>query len=161
MRNKGTFIVAGLLVVAAVVYLMVTSTGSTARYFLTIEELQALGAEAQERQVTVSGAVLGESIDYDASRPRVAFTIVQVPADPQEVEAAGGLATVLREAVNDPDAPRLQVIYEGIRPEALQHERQAIVRGQLTEEGAFLAEELLLKCPSRYEAAPVEGESGG
>jgi hypothetical protein len=32
LRNKGRFLVAGLLILVAVVYLIVTSTGSTARY---------------------------------------------------------------------------------------------------------------------------------
>ena len=64
---------------------------------------------------------------------------------------AGGLATVLHEAVNDPDAPRLEIVYEDVKPDLLQHEAQAILRGQLGEDGRFYADELLLKCPTRYE----------
>ncbi len=158
MGNRTTVLVAGLLIVVAVVYLIVSSTGSTAQYFLTIEEVRALGEEATTRRITVSGAVLGDSIEYDSTQLRLAFTIAQVPGDPGEVEAAGGLARVLHEAVNDPTAPRLRVIYEGVKPEALAHERQAIVRGRLTEAGDFFADELLLKCPSRYEAAPLGDE---
>lgn len=151
MAGKTKFIIAGLLIVAAVVYLIVTSTGSTARYFLTIEELQAMGDEANERNLTVSGAVLGDTIDYDPTRPRVTFTIVQVPGDPKEVEQAGGLASVLHQAVNNPDAPQLEVVYDDVKPDLLQHEAQAIVRGQLGEDGRFYADEVLLKCPTRYE----------
>jgi len=88
------------------------------------------------------------------------FTIVQVPADPKEVERAGGLATVLHEAVNDPDAPRLKVVYEDVKPDLLKHEAQAILRGQLGEDGRFYADEVLLKCPTRYEE-DVPGQVGG
>ena len=151
MQSKATWIVAGVLIVAAVAYLIVSSTGSTGHYFLTVEELQALGSEAIARNVTVSGVVLGNTIVYDPSVPRVTFAIVQVPGDPKEVERAGGLAAVLHAAVNDPDAARLQVVYDNVKPDLLQHERQAIMRGHLQEDGRFYADEVLLRCPSRYE----------
>ncbi len=151
MAGKIKFIVAGLLIVAAVAYLIVSNTGSTAHYFLTVEELQALGSEARGRNVTVSGAILGDTIVYDPSIPRVTFTVVEVPGDPQEVEQAGGLAAVLHAAVNDATAPRLEVVYDDVKPDLLQNEAQAIMRGRVGEDGRFHAEQVLLKCPSRYE----------
>ena len=151
MKGKTKLIVAGLLIVAAVAYLIVTSTGSTAHYFLTIEEVRAMGSEASQRNLTVSGAVLGETIDYDPSKPQVTFTIVQVPGDPREVERAGGLAKVLHEAVNNASAPRMDVVYADVKPDLLQDESQAIIRGRLAEDGQFHADEVLLKCPTRYE----------
>jgi len=36
-------------------------------------------------------------------------------------------------------------------PDLLQHEAQAILTGKLEEDGTFMATELLLKCPSRFE----------
>lgn len=149
--GKMKFIVAGLLIGAAVVYLIVSNTASTANFFLTIEELQAMQGQAAGRNLTVSGAVLGDTIVYDPGKPQVTFTIVQVPGDPQEVEKAGGLATVLHAAVNNPNAARLEVIYHGVKPDLLQNEAQAILRGRLGEDGRFYADDLLLKCPSRYE----------
>jgi cytochrome c-type biogenesis protein CcmE len=149
--GKMKFIVAGLLIVAAVVYLIVSNTASTANFFLTIEELQAMQGQAAGRNLTVSGAVLGDTIVYDPGKPQVTFTIVQGPGDPQEVERAGGLATVLHAAVNNPNAARLEVIYHGVKPDLLQNEAQAILRGRLGEDGRFYADDLLLKCPSRYE----------
>jgi cytochrome c-type biogenesis protein CcmE len=145
------FIVAGLLIVSAVALLIVSSTGTTAHFFLTIEELQAMGDEAAGRNLTVSGAVMGDTIVYDPSLPQVTFTVVQIPGDPQEVEQAGGLAMVLHTAVNDPNAPRLEIIYDDVKPDLLQNEAQAIVRGQLADDGRFHADEVLLKCPTRYE----------
>jgi cytochrome c-type biogenesis protein CcmE len=151
MAGKGKFVVAGLLIVAAAAYLIVSSTGGTAHYFVTIEELQAMKDEAMGRNITVSGAVLGDTIVYDSSGPRVTFTIVQVPGDPKEVERGGGLSAVLHAAVNDVDAPRLEVVYDDVKPDLLQNEAQAIMRGQLGEDGRFYADEVLLKCPTRYE----------
>lgn len=162
-QNKGTFLVAGVLIVAAVAYLIISSTGSTARYFLTLEELRAMGDAALDRDLTISGAVLGETIVEDAMAPRVTFTLVHVPADPQEVERLGGLARVLHAATQDPDRARLVVVYDGVKPDPLRHEAQAIVRGRLDADGRFYADELLLKCPSRYEEAlpqQAEGRDG-
>ncbi|MGQ9466653.1 MAG: cytochrome c maturation protein CcmE, partial [Anaerolineae bacterium] len=160
MTGKGKFIFAGLLILVAVIYLIVSNTGSTAHYFLTIEELRAMGDRAIGRNLTVSGAVLGDSIVYDPTIPRVTFTIVQVPADPKEVERGGGLAAVLHAAVNDPDAPRLEVVYDNVKPDLLKHESQAIIRGHLGEDGRFYAAEVLLKCPTRYQEAVPE-QAGG
>jgi cytochrome c-type biogenesis protein CcmE len=160
MQRKTTLVVSGLLIVAAVVYLIVSSTGGTAHYFLTIEELRAMGKGAVGRNVTVSGAILGDTINYDPSIPRVTFTIVQVPGDPKEVDRAGGLAAVLHAAVNDLNASRLAVVYDDIKPDLLRHEAQAILRGQLGEDGRFYADEVLLKCPSRYEEE-IPDQAGG
>ena len=151
MANKSKFVVAGLLVVVAVVYLMVSSTGATAHYFLTIEELKAMGPKAMGRNITVSGAVLGDTINYDVSRPQVTFTIVQIPGDPKAVERAGGLSAVLAAAVSNPQADRLEIVLNDVKPDLLQPQAQAIVRGRLGEDGRFHADEVLLKCPSRYE----------
>ena len=57
--NRTTFVIAGLLVVVAVVYLIVSSTGSAAQFFLTVQEVHELDDEVAGRNVTVSGAVLG------------------------------------------------------------------------------------------------------
>ena len=151
MAGKTKFIVAGALIVAAVAYLVISSTGSTASYFLTIEELKAMGDKANDRSVTVSGAVLGDTITYDASLPRVTFTMVQIPGDPDEVKRAGGLAMVLHAAANDPTAARLEVVYNDVKPDLLQNEAQAIARGHLGADGRFYADEVLLRCPTRYE----------
>ncbi|NLF03055.1 MAG: cytochrome c maturation protein CcmE [Anaerolineales bacterium] len=159
MAGKTKFIAAALLIVAAVAYLIISNTGSTAHFFLTVEEVRALGNAASERRLTVSGAVLGDTIDYDASVPRVTFTIVQIPADPRDVSQAGGLAKVLHDAATNPDAPRLEVVLNDVKPDLLQHEAQAIVRGQMGEDGRFWADEVLLKCPSRYaEELPAQVE---
>jgi len=159
MRNRTTFVIAGLLVVAAVAYLIISSTGTTAQYFLTVEELAQMGDDALGKNLTVSGAVLGDTIVYDAMGPSVTFTVAHVPGDPQEVERAGGLAQVLHDATLDSGRPQLEVVYDSVKPDLLQHEAQAIVRGRLAPDGRFLADDLLLKCPSRYEE-DVPGQTG-
>jgi cytochrome c-type biogenesis protein CcmE len=139
MGGKGRFIVVGLMIVSAAAYLIVSSTGNAARYFLTVEELEAMGTEAIGRPVTISGVVLGDSLVYDPTRPLVTFTIAQVPADPQEVADAGGLAAVLQAALNDPNVPCLEIVYDDVKPDPLRGGVQAIIRGRLGEDGRFCA----------------------
>jgi cytochrome c-type biogenesis protein CcmE len=155
------FIVGGLLIVAAVVYLIVSATQAAAQYYLTIDEMLARGGSLQGRALKLSGAVEGDSIVYDAQSLTLQFTIANVPADLAEIERAGGLARVLHVAVSDPSASRLQVVYVGPKPDLLRHEAQAIVTGKLGEDGVFYADELLLKCPTRYEEEiPLQAAEG-
>jgi cytochrome c-type biogenesis protein CcmE len=45
----------------------------------------------------------------------------------------------------------MDVVYEDVKPDLLQHASQAIIRGQLGGDRRFYADEVLLKCPTRYE----------
>ncbi len=151
--GRAKFIIGGLLIAAAVIYLIVSTLGSTSQYFMTVQELKDKGAAVMGREVRVSGAVLGDTIAYDPETLTLQFTIAHTPGDQKEVDAAGGLAAVLHAAVMDPNAARLQVSYTGVKPDLLRNEAQAIMTGKVGEDGVFYAEELLLKCPTKYEDA--------
>jgi cytochrome c-type biogenesis protein CcmE len=150
-RNK--FIIGGVLILAAVVYLIVSSASVSAEYFMTVDEVQAAGAAAVGKNLRLSGAVIGDTIQYDAQTLTLTFEVAHVTADNNEIEAQGGLAEVLYQAVNDPTRQRVTVVYEGVKQDLLRNEAQAIMTGQLGPDGIFHAEELLLKCPTRYEEA--------
>jgi cytochrome c-type biogenesis protein CcmE len=90
----------------------------------------------------------------------LAFTIAHIPGSNQEIEAQGGLAAVLHQAVIDPKRAQIQAVYVGPKPDLLRDEAQAIMTGRLGEDGIFYAEELLLKCPTKYEEAIPE-QAGG
>jgi len=154
------FIVGGLLIVAAIIYLIFSSTQASAQYFYTVEELVAKGANGQS--VRVSGAVIGDSIQYDSQTLTLRFTVANVPGDNADIEAMGGLAVVLHEAVIDPSRARMEVVYNGVKPDLLRDEAQAIMTGEMGEDGVFYVDELLLKCPTKYEeAVPEQVEGGG
>jgi len=154
------FIIGGALIVAAVIYLIVSSTQANAQYFLTIDEVVAKGEEVMDRELRISGAVDGETIAYDRENLTLTFTVAHVPGDNAELEDEGGLAEALHAAVMDPTRARIPVIYEGPMPDLLQHEAQAIMTGYLGEDGFFYADELLLKCPTKYEEAVPEQAEG-
>jgi len=58
--------------------------------------------------------------------------------------------------VMDPGRSRIKVVYVGVKPDLLRNEAQAIMTGHIGNDGVFYAEELLLKCPTRYEEAVPE-----
>jgi len=157
--NRGKFIFGGLVILAAVVYLIISSTSAGAQYFFTVDELLAKGDKAIGTRAKISGAVIGDSIQYDAETLTLRFTIAQVPADNDLLEDEGGLAIALHQAVIDPSRNRLDVVYYGVMPDLLQNEAQAIMTGELGDDGVFVADELLLKCPTKYdEALPDQSE---
>ncbi len=153
------FIIGGLLIVAAVVYLIASSLQSSSQYFLTVQELQGKGSAVVGRDVRVSGAVVGGTIQYDANTLTLKFTVANIPGDQKEIDRLGGLAAVLHQAVVDSNTPRLQVIYKGVKPDLLRDEAQAIMTGKLNQDGTFTASELLLKCPTKYQDA-VPNQAG-
>ncbi len=157
---KPKFLLGGLLILGAVVYLIFSSTTANAEYFMTVDELNAEGSAAINKSVRLSGAVIGDTIQYDAETLTLTFEVAQVTGDNNEIEAQGGLAEVLHQAVIDPTRERVKIVYVGVKPDLLRSEAQAVMAGTLGEDGVFHADELLLKCPTRYEqAVPEQAES--
>ena len=147
------FIIGGVLILAAVVYLIASSTKANAQYFLTVNELNSKGKSYTGQNVRVSGAVIGDTIQYDPQTLTLSFTVADVPGDNKVIEAQGGLAAVLHAAVTDPNREKMKVVYNGPKPDLLRNEAQAIMTGHLANDGVFHADELLLKCPTKYEDA--------
>ena len=158
--QRTKFLLGGLFIAAAIVYLIASTTQSTSQYFYTVDELNNQGAAAIGENVRISGAVLGDSIQYNPDSLELRFTIAHVPGDQDEVDARGGLAAVLHEAITDPHAARLDVIHNGPMPDLLRNEAQAIMDGHLSEDGAFVADTLLLKCPTKYDDELPDQASG-
>ena len=153
---KPKFIIGGVMILAAVVYLIFSATTASAERFMTVDEMLAERPEIVGDSLRITGAVIGETIQYDADTLTLTFEIAHAPADFQEIEEQGGLAEVLYQAVTDPTRQRVKVIYIGVKPDLLRGEAQAIMTGSLDENGIFHATELLLKCPTRYEEAMPE-----
>ncbi|MBE2269837.1 MAG: cytochrome c maturation protein CcmE [Anaerolinea sp.] len=150
------FLIGGLLILGAVVYLMISGTVSGARFFISVDELLSKPDYAGQT-VRITGAVLGDTITYDPETLTIEFTIANIQ------EPYSDLALALNHAVNDPDAQRLAVRVENeVMPDLLQHEAQAILTGSLDANGVFQATELNLKCPSRFtEANPSQADLAG
>ena len=153
------FVIGGVLILGAVVFLIWSATASTSEYFLTIDELNAKGASIVDKNLRVSGAVIGDTIQYDPQTLTLTFEVAHVSGDNSQLETEGGLAEALHQAVLDPSRERMTVVYVGPKPDLLRNEAQAIITGHLGADGVFHADELLLKCPTKYEEA-VPNQAG-
>lgn len=142
--ERWKFLLGGILILGAIVYLMITSTVSGARFFITVDEVVSGSYSGQS--VRLTGAVFGDSIEYDSLTGNLSFTIAHIPREVQD------LAQTLHDAVNDSTLTQLQVVMvDTTMPDLLQHEAQAILTGEIGEDGNFYATELNLKCPTRFE----------
>jgi len=150
------FILCGSIILVTVIYLIASSTRASVEYFMTVDELKARATNLSGKNLRVSGAVIGDTIQYDPQTLSLSFDIAHVSGDNKEIEDQGGLAEVLHQAVSDKSRARIKVIYVGPKPDLLRDEAQAVMTGHLGDDGIFYADELFLKCPSRYEEAIPE-----
>ena len=136
--NRLKFIIGGLLMAAAVIFLVVNAISGNTQLYVTVDEYYSQQADIGARDLRISGWVIGESIMYtqiDDTNSRLEFDITDDLADPTRQKLH---VVVLNEPI----------------PDLLQHEAQALVEGHV-ENGEFLSNPkgLLLKCPTRYEEA--------
>lgn len=129
------FFIAGGVIALAVAYLVTMGLQGTTVYFLTVSELQAKGAAAQNQIFRVSGNLVPGSLTRDASGLGIHFSIAD--------EAA---------------ATPLTVVYRGGQvPDIIGDNIEIVAEGKLDAQGTFTASSVLAKCPSRLEdAAPPE-----
>lgn len=125
-NKRVKFIIGGVVIALAIIYLIFTATQSTASYFLTVEELYDKESEIYGRNVRVSGKVVGDSVDFNSRDLILHF----------EIAGEGG--------------ETLPVLFNGPKPDQMRHDAEAIIQGKY-DGNEFTAQELLLKCPSRYE----------
>lgn len=122
-----SFIVAGLAILGAVVYLVLANTQADAVYYMTVSELKSCTTCATQ-SVRVAGVVQSGSIVRDDQNQRMSFTI------------------------ND-GAHVLAVSYSGVVPDIFRPGIQVVVEGRYTGQGPFQAQTLLAKCPSKFQSA--------
>ena len=129
-NSKVKFIAGGLVIVGLIAYLIVSSISSAGAYYREVGEVLAQRETLVGKNLRVSGNVVTESVTYDAAKLDLNFKISD-PAD------AG---------------KQLTVYFHGVQPDQITREgASAIVEGSLGPNGVVEANNLLLKCPSRYE----------
>jgi cytochrome c-type biogenesis protein CcmE len=136
MRRKRVLIPA-VAVVVAMSYLGYVAFSGAAMYYLSVDELLARGASAYGENVRVSGHVLPDSVDKDSATNTLQF----VMADKGSTSGSS-----------------LPVVYSGVIPDAFKDDANVVLEGRLDANGTFEANNLLVKCPSKYQARTDEGD---
>jgi cytochrome c-type biogenesis protein CcmE len=122
-----SFILGGIAILGAVVYLVYANTQSSAVYYMTVSELKDCKI-CVTQSVRVAGDVQAGTIVYDNAHSLVHFVI------------------------ND-GKQSLPVVYSGIIPDIFRAGVTVVVEGHYTGQGPFQAQTLLTKCPSKFQAA--------
>lgn len=124
------FIIGGAVVLSLIVYLIVTAVQGAGSYYREVREVLTQQSALAGKPVRVSGNVVTESITYDPAKLDLNFKISDL-TDPSK---------------------QLPVRFHGVKPDQLSREgAAAIVEGTLGDNGTVSANNLLIKCPSRYE----------
>jgi len=126
MSSTVKFLLGGIVAAAVIGALIFTSfSGSTSEY-LTVAEIKALGPD-QARDSRVTGAIVPDSVNWSTRDLHLTF----------EIEDETG---------------NLAISYHGPQPDMLVDAVEAVVVGKYDlANQVFEAEELLMKCPSKYE----------
>ena len=125
------FIVAGLLIVGAVSYLMVSGIDDNMVYYYTLSELMGKTSDLAGMGVRIHGHVSDGTIRIDRERSQVDFLVMER------------------------DTPHtLPVTYQGIIPDTFKDGAEVVVEGTYdADQHHFQATILMAKCPSKYEEA--------
>jgi cytochrome c-type biogenesis protein CcmE len=121
-----SFIIGGLAILAAVIYLVYANTQANALYYMTVSELKHCTI-CTTQSVRVAGVVQQGSIVRDDQKQLVTFVIAQ-----------GG--------------QQLAVSYSGVVPDIFRPGIEVVVEGHYVGQGPFHAQNLLAKCPSKFQA---------
>ncbi len=119
--------VAGAVLLAAVAFLIYNAMDGSAAFYMTVSELEAGGTELHGEKVRVGGNV-------------VDGTIVR-----------GDIGEEIRFNVTDGES-EIAMVYNGDVPDIFADHAEVIATGTMGPDGVFVAEELLTKCPSRFES---------
>lgn len=127
-RTKLRFVIAGLVIVAAIGYMIYAATQSSSEYFVTTGELKAMGQQAIGQQTKMGGRVVDGSVQWDKGANLISFGLTD-------------------------GTESIPVTYRGIVPDSFQQGTDVIVEGKLGADGQFQATVLLAKCASKYTPA--------
>ena len=121
-----SFMLGGLAILGAVIYLVIANTQANAVYYMTVSELKSCTI-CTTQSVRVAGVVQAGVVNDDANQ-QMRFTI------------ADGTQS-------------LQVVYSGIVPDIFRPGITVVVEGLYAGHGPFQAQTLLAKCPSKFQSA--------
>jgi len=129
MRAK--YIIGGVIIAVFLVW------GAAAFINTTIQYVSLQEAAQSVRTVQVMGKIDFDRVNYNTDESRLEFEVYDAEADDML------------------SADRLPVFYYGIVPGNFDQATSVVLKGKPDDDGRFVAEQMLVKCPSKY-----QGEGG-
>ncbi|TET13907.1 MAG: cytochrome c maturation protein CcmE [Dehalococcoidia bacterium] len=119
------YLVGGALILAAIGFLLYSGLREGSIYYYTVTELKEDSASLSGKEIRVAGQVADGSVDWELDTQTLRFTLVD-------------------------QGESLPVVYHGVVPDTFQAGREVVVCGKYDQDGVFLADDILAKCPSKY-----------
>lgn len=124
-------VIGGAIILAVIVFVMLSSFQSNTVYYFTLPELQAQRVQITGQMIRVNGPLDKTSIQIDQKNLVLNFNMKE-----------GELV--------------LPVVYRGVIPDTLSSGESVVAEGKLDGNGVFQADTILVKCPSKYEKSEQE-----
>lgn len=121
-----SFVLGGLAILGAVIYLVIANTQANAVYYMTVSELKSCTI-CTTQSVRVAGVVQAGVVN-DGTNQQMRFAIAD-------------------------GSQSLQVVYSGVVPDIFRPGITVVVEGLYAGHGPFQAQTLLAKCPSKFQSA--------
>ena len=124
-------------IIGAVIIVVFLAWGASAFLKTTIQYVSIQEAARSDRTVQVMGKIDFDNVNYQTDSSRLEFSIYDA------------------EAQDKAAATHLPVVYYGVVPGNFDQATSVVLKGKMGEQGAFVADRMLVKCPSKY-----QGEGG-
>ncbi len=136
LKKQTRVLLAVGVILSAVAFLIVNAFGQGKQYYLTVDEALAQGSALAGKPVRMSGALDPSTVSFDLSGPVLTFSVKG---------QNGGL---------------VPIVYHGVKPDNMDMATQAIVEGRFDRSGSFLANKVMLSCPSKYQSSQTAAAVG-
>lgn len=124
MNRKNKIVISSIVLAALIGYLTFTGMGNTISRYIEIDELKSGGYEGQI--VSVNGTVVNDTLMWDPGKMELKFKLGD-------------------------HSGTVDVYYKGNLPNSMREEIPVVVQGKYSD-GVLTARNILVKCPSKYEA---------
>ncbi len=127
MAARAKFLVGGIIIIAALIWLGFVGFQESKAYYITVDEYSSMKGDLDGKTFKLAGDVIAGSIDR--GKPQMEFVIGS-------------------------PAARIKVRYVGdaIIPDTFKDGSKALVEGTIAPDGTFQAQRIEAKCASKYEA---------
>ncbi|MCK4574114.1 MAG: cytochrome c maturation protein CcmE [candidate division Zixibacteria bacterium] len=129
---KAKYVIGGLIIVLFMVW------GATAFMKTTIQYVPIEKARTSTRMVQVMGKIDFDQVNFNVDQSRLEFTVYD------------------SEAADKTTAEQLKVVYYGVVPGNFDQATSVVLKGK-TDGEFFVADQMLVKCPSKYQGEEGDG----
>ncbi len=116
----------GIIILAVLAYVTFSSFQSNAVYYYTLKEFSAQQDKLAGQNIRINGPLDLSSIQNDPKTLELKFNL------------------------KDGDTV-LPVVYHGVAPDTLKTGESVVAEGHYDKSGVFMATDILVKCPSKYQ----------